>query len=60
MEKFWLVIAILTSIYGIYMVAQLGLEEAKWYVFFPIVAILFYYTRRRLRLALEKRESETN
>jgi hypothetical protein len=43
MEQFWLMVAIVT---------------AKWYVFFPIIAILFYYTRRRLRLALEKKESE--
>jgi membrane protein implicated in regulation of membrane protease activity len=58
MEQFWLMVAIITSIYGIYMVYMLGLVEAKWYVFFPIIAILFYYTRRRLRLALEKKESE--
>jgi len=58
MEKFWLAVAILTSIYGIYMVTKLGIVEAKWYVFFPIVAILFYYTRRRLRRSLDKHESQ--
>jgi hypothetical protein len=58
MENVWLSIAILTTLYGIYVVWTQGFAENKLYAFFPLVAWFFYYTRRRLRLAMEKNDTQ--
>jgi hypothetical protein len=63
-EKFWLVVGIGTTIYGIYYVyrfgleLQLGLQGNIKYLLFPLVAFFFYGLRRSMRIRMEKQESD--
>jgi len=56
MEKLWLVIAILTSIYAIYMIFSGETLNSMEYVL-PIVAFVLFYTRRTIRRKLESAAS---
>jgi hypothetical protein len=51
MEKFWLVVAVLTFIFGVYQMGKFGLSEAGISFIMALVAAglfyLRYYARRR-------------
>lgn len=59
MERFWLLISIISFVYGVYMIGKFGLAEAGIYLVMPAVAgALFYlrfYTRKRMK---NERENE--
>jgi hypothetical protein len=45
MEKFWLVIAIVSFIYGVYMVGKIGLAQGGMYLIMSFVAVALFYLR---------------
>ena len=55
-EKFWLVVGIGTTVYGVYYINQFGFEGNYQYALFPLVAFLFYGMRRSMRKKIEKRD----
>ncbi|NND95389.1 MAG: hypothetical protein HKN45_11025 [Flavobacteriales bacterium] len=58
LEKFWLVLAIGTAVYGLYFVNQFGLEGNVMYLILPLVAFFFFGLRRSMRLRMEKQEKD--
>ncbi|NNC82800.1 MAG: hypothetical protein HKN79_04420 [Flavobacteriales bacterium] len=54
LEKFWLTVAIGTTLYGIYFINQFGLEGNWMYALLPLVAFVFYGMRRSMRKRMEK------
>lgn len=53
MERFWLAVAIATAIYTLYLWFN-GNELSMIEYALPVVALMLFYVRRRLRLSLEK------
>lgn len=58
MERFWLVIAILTAFYAVYMVGKNGLGESLMYLVFPIIAGALFYLRYYARKRFGRDNSE--
>lgn len=56
MEKFWLVVAILTFVFGVYKVGQVGLRNALMYLAFPALAAGMFYARYYARKRFEDKE----
>jgi len=56
MEKFWLVAAILSFIYAVYMVGKAGLIDAGIYLVMPAIAATLFYLRYYTRKRIEKEE----
>ncbi|MEZ4721567.1 MAG: hypothetical protein R2813_06775 [Flavobacteriales bacterium] len=58
MEKFWLVIAILSFVYAVYMIGKQGLSESIIYLIFPLVAGALFYMRYFMRKRFEKGQDD--
>ena len=58
MERLWLIVGVLGLIYGIYMVNELGFQEAKLYIFYPMIAFALFAMRYGLRKRLEKNQGQ--
>lgn len=56
LEKVWLVIAIACGITAVYKAFFVRMEDAIYFLFFGVMATLWWYLRRRLRLRFEARE----
>lgn len=54
LEKFWLVVSILSLMLTIYIVADDGFAFGKFYFLLPAMAFTIYIIRRRLRKSYEK------
>ena len=60
MEKLWLVIAIASFVYGVYMVGKEGLIDAGIYLVFPFIAATLFYLRYYTRKRIEKEKEQDN
>jgi len=59
MEIFWMAIAIVTFIYGLYKVATEGFEgDNVFLLIFPFIAATLSLVRRRVRKRLQKKQEE--
>ena len=58
LEKFWLLIAILTSLLTIYLMFKDGLVAAKYYLLITGLVWGMFLIRRGIRKRLEKIENE--
>lgn len=58
LEKFWLIIAILTSLLTIYLIFNEGLVAAKYYLLITGLVWGMFLVRRGIRKRLEKFENE--
>jgi Flp pilus assembly protein TadB len=54
LEKFWMVIAILSLIWAIYIAVADSLQISKTYFLLSAIAVALYLTRRFLRKRLER------
>ncbi len=54
MEKFWLIIAILSVPFAVFYVIQLGWQQGWFYLLFPITAFMMFGYRRFMRSRLDK------
>lgn len=54
-ERFWLIVGILGLIYGFYMVSQVGLDQAKMFLLYPLIAFALFGVRHRLRKRMTDR-----
>ena len=50
MEYFWLAVAIVTSIIGIWSAFTVGVEESGIYLLLPVVAFVMFGVRRYFRI----------
>jgi len=55
--KFWLIVAILTAVYGIYYVYLHGIEGNIAYLLLPLIAFAFYFLRKRTVTRLRAAEA---
>lgn len=64
MEKFWLVLAIGTAAWAIYMTVAHGLEQGKVWIWFPLVCIAMWwyrrFTGRKMREWAEREKDRAN
>lgn len=60
MEKFWLVIAIVSFVYGVYMIGKFGIAEAGLYLLMPFIAGALYYLRYYARKRLDRKNDQNN
>ncbi len=59
LEISWLVILLISILFGIYRWVTDGIETAIWLFIFTVISGLFYFIRRRQRIAMEReQESE--
>jgi hypothetical protein len=58
MEKFWLLMAIVSFVYAVYMFGKRGLEDSMIYFLFPLVAAGLYYMRYFMRKKFEQRSGD--
>jgi hypothetical protein len=58
MEKFWMVIAIVSFVYGVYMVGKFGLADAGLYLLMPLIAGTLYYLRSYARKRAERENDQ--
>ncbi|MEX2597444.1 MAG: hypothetical protein WEC59_10995 [Salibacteraceae bacterium] len=58
MEKFWLIAAILSFVYAVYMIGKFGLIESGIYLVMPFIAVALYYLRYYTRKRIEKEEEQ--
>jgi Flp pilus assembly protein TadB len=56
-EKFWLLVAILTSLVTIYWWATEGIEAHKFAPVVPAIAIVWYFVRRGMRKRIERQQN---
>jgi membrane protease YdiL (CAAX protease family) len=54
MEKFWLGVAILSLVFAVYKMGQLGLSESLTYFLFPAIAGSLFYARYFIRKRAER------
>jgi len=54
LERFWLIVAIVSVFLTIYIVAEQGFENSKLYFILPIIAIVIWMMRRRLRKSYQR------
>lgn len=60
LEKFWLVIAIITSLLTVYLMFKDGFNPAKYYLLITGLVWGMYLIRKGIRKRLEKIENEKN
>jgi len=60
MEKFWLVIAIVSFVYGVYMIGKFGLVDAGLYLLMPLIAATLFYLRLYARRRMEKENDQNS
>ena len=58
MERFWMLMAVVSFIYAVYMIGAKGIIEAGIYLIFPFVAGMLSYMRYFTRKRIEKGEAE--
>ncbi|MDB9708306.1 hypothetical protein OAB13_00255 [Salibacteraceae bacterium] len=58
MEKFWMIIAIVSFVYGVYSVGKFGLLEAGLYLLMPLIAGTLFYLRYYTRKRMEKENDQ--
>ncbi len=58
MEKFWMVIAIVSFVYGVYMIRKFGLADAGLYLIMPLIAGALYYLRSYARRRAERENDQ--
>ncbi|HEY0977155.1 MAG TPA: hypothetical protein VGE21_06755 [Flavobacteriales bacterium] len=61
MERFWLVLAVLTALWAVYVMATRGMEQGKVWIWFPLVCAAMWWYRRFMRGRMEqwaRREEE--
>lgn len=56
LEISWLVILILSLLFGIYRWSTDGIEAALWLFIFTLISGIFYVIRRRQRIAMEREQ----
>ena len=49
MERFWLVLGVLSAVVVIYWISAYGWEASKVFVWFPAVALAMFWYRRFMR-----------
>jgi hypothetical protein len=54
LERFWLIVAVVSVFLTIYIVAEQGFENSKLYFILPIIAIVIWMMRRRLRKSYQR------
>jgi membrane protease YdiL (CAAX protease family) len=58
MEVFWLLIAVVSLAYAMYMAGQSSFEESSMYFLFPVVAGILFSLRYFMRKRFEKMKDE--
>ena len=58
LEVAWLIIAIFSLVMGAHHFNTYGMETAQWFFGGAFMAAIFYAFRRRMRLRMEREESE--
>lgn len=58
MEKFWLIIAIVSFVYAVFKIGRDGLENSLILLVFPIVAAALFYMRYFMRKRFEKGQDD--
>lgn len=56
-EKFWLLVAILTSLVTLYWWATEGIEAHKFAPVVPAIALVWYFVRRGMRKRIERQQN---
>ena len=54
LEIAWLIFAVTGASLGVYKLTTEGVSESLFFLFFTIVAAIFYFIRRKQRIAMEK------
>jgi hypothetical protein len=49
MEKFWLVMAILTFIFAVYKTGEIGISQSAIYFLFPFIGMTLFFMRYYVR-----------
>ncbi len=60
LEVFWLSVAVVSLGLSIYIVSENGFENSKFYLILPVIAIVIWMMRRRLRKSYERMQSQEN
>ncbi len=56
LEISWLVILLMSILFGIYRWMTDGIEAAIWLIIFTLISGVFYFIRRRQRIAMEREQ----
>jgi len=54
LERFWMTVAIASVFLTVYIVVEQGFENSKLYLILPIIAIVIWMMRRRLRKSYQR------
>lgn len=60
LEISWLIIAILSVAMGTYKCITHGFDEAIFIFLISVVAVAFYFVRRKQRISMEKQQGNKN
>jgi FtsH-binding integral membrane protein len=55
MERFWLIIAVASTIASTYIVITDGFDKSKIYIALPVIAFAYWFMRRRIRKSYERK-----
>jgi FtsH-binding integral membrane protein len=55
MERFWLIIAVASTIASTYIVITDGFDKSKIYIALPVIAFVYWFMRRRIRKSYERK-----
>lgn len=60
LEISWLALAIIGALFALYKFITEGVGEALFPVFFTLVAFVFFFVRRKQRIAMEKEHQQVS
>jgi|GEM_PF-479959 len=60
LEIAWLVFAVTGAGLGVYKLTTEGISESLFFLFFTLVATIFYIIRRKQRIAMDRESREMN